>query len=195
MFKKFLAAAGVAGLLVLGTAAAANADADYTATLEVTAGDAVLEPGQSTVLTVNGVADGTVIFGTEGVGVEPNTLSSIAFAAEFPTSIVEKQAVNGSASATFTAPQITGTYVVTVFDSAGEFGQISITVGAVGSGGPGGSGGAGGGTGAEGTGSLPATGGNAIPAAAIWLGAGAVGLGGIAITAAVARRRAAANAE
>ncbi|MEI3865713.1 hypothetical protein V6S02_01320 [Microbacterium sp. CCNWLW134] len=193
MFKKFLAAAGVAGLLVLGTAAAANAD--YASEVDLTAQDATPTPGQSTLLTATGLVDGPVIFGTEGPGVEPNTLSSIAFAAEFPTSVVEKTAVDGVATATFTAPQTAGEYVVTVFDSEQNSAQITITVAAATGGTPGtpGTPGAGGGTGTGG--SLPATGGNAVPAAAIWLGAGAVGLGGIAITAAVARRRAAANAE
>lgn len=191
MFKKFLAAAGVAGLLVLGTAAAANAD--YASEVDLTAQDATPAPGQSTVLTATGLVDGPVIFGTEGAGVEPNTLSSIAFAAEFPTSVVEKTAVDGVATATFTAPQTPGEYLVTVFDSEQNSAQITITVAAATGATPGTGGGSGGGTGTGG--SLPATGGDAIPAAAIWLGAGAVGLGGIAITAAVARRRAAANAE
>ena len=42
------------------------------------------------------------------------------------------------------------------------------------------------------SGELPATGGD-VPMGAIWLGIGAVGLGGIAVTAAAARRRASQN--
>lgn len=192
MFKKILAATGVAGLLVLGASSAAMADEEYVATLNVTAQDPTLTPGQATTVTVTDAAPGDVLFGTDGPGVESDTLTSISFAADSGgvSAVTKVAGEDGVASATFTAPNVSsGTYVVTVTDSTGEFGQVTLTVGTATA--PGAGSGSGTGTG----GSLPATGGNAVPAAAVWLGAGAVGLGGIAITAAVARRRAAAKAE
>ncbi|WP_141937052.1 hypothetical protein [Microbacterium sp. SLBN-154] len=150
--------------------------------METVAGDVTLTPGQATVITAQNV-DGTVTFATSGPGVSENTLTSIAFAAAVGSDTAVKQAdENRTAQATFTAPTAGGTYVVTITDGDGDTDSITLTVAAASSGGTGGTGG-----------SLPATGGDAVPAAAIWLGAGAVGLGGIAVTAAVARRRAAAN--
>jgi hypothetical protein len=183
MFKKSLAAVGVAGLLVLGASSAAMADDNYTSDVQVTATDVTLTPGQGTVITATNV-DGTTVFETSGAGVNANTLTSISFAAVAASDDAIKEAGDDrTAQATFTAPG-PGEYTVLVTDADGDSESITLTVAAAGTGGTGGSG-----TG----GSLPATGGDAVPAAAVWLGAGAVGLGGIAVTAAVARRRAAAN--
>lgn len=181
MLKKTLTASGIAGLLVLGGAAAAQAD-EYPADVAVVADDTTLTPGQATVLTANNV-DGQVTFTTSGPGVSENTLTSVAFAAAVGTDSAVKQAdENRVARATFTAPTAGGTFTINIVDEDGDSQSITLTVAAASTGGAGGTGG-----------SLPATGGDAVPAAAIWLGAGAVGLGGIAVTAAVARRRAAAN--
>ncbi|MEI3865712.1 hypothetical protein V6S02_01315 [Microbacterium sp. CCNWLW134] len=173
-------ATGIAGLLVLGAASAAQAD-DYASAVDVTAGDVTLTPGQATVITANNV-DGQATFSTTGPGVGENTLTSVAFAATTGSDTAIKPVdENRRAQATFTAPTAGGTYVISVEDADGDTDTITLTVAAATSGGTGGSG------------ALPATGGDAVPAAAIWLGAGAVGLGGIAVTAAVARRRAATN--
>lgn len=178
MMKKAFASAGVAGLLIFGAAAAAHAE-EYPAAVSVTAADVTLTPGQATVITAQNV-DGQTIFDTAGPGVSENTLTSIAFAAANGSDTAIKQAdETRTARATFTAPTAGGTYVITATDADGDTDRVTITVTAAASGGTGG------------TGALPATGGDAIPAAVIWLGAGAVGLGGIAVTAAVARRRAA----
>ena len=178
MIKKTLTAVGIAGVLVLGGSSAAFAG--YASDVDVTADDVTLTPGQATVVTANNV-DGTTTFSTSGVGVSENTLTSISFAAAVASDTAVKEAGDDrTAQATFTTPTAGGTYLITVTDEDGDTDAIQITVAAASTGG---------GTG----GSLPATGGDAVPAAAIWLGAGAVGLGGIAVTAAVARRRAAAS--
>ncbi|KAF2413439.1 hypothetical protein B1729_09980 [Microbacterium sp. B35-04] len=174
MFKKAFATIAVAGLLVLGGAAAASAD--YPSDVTITAGDATLTVGQSTTVTAGNLGDRTAV----SFSVSPTTggsLSSIVLASA--GSSVEKSVVDGSASATFTADAV-GTYVVSVSDAEGTLGSVTISVAATGSG-----------TG-SGSGELPATGGT-VPAAFIWLGVGAIGLGGIAVAAAVARRRAAGN--
>lgn len=180
MIKKTLTAVGIAGVLVLGGSSAAFAG--YASDVDVTADDVTLTPGQATVITANNV-DGTTTFSTSGVGVSENTLTSISFAAAVTSDDAIKEAGDDrSAQATFTAPTAGGTYLITVTDEDGDTDAIQITVAAASTGG-----------GSSTGGSLPATGGDAVPAAAIWLGAGAVGLGGIAVTAAVARRRAAAS--
>lgn len=107
------------------------------------------------------------------------TLSSLVKAAAAGS--VTKPIVNGVASANFTA-SAAGTYTVSVTD--GDVNDtITLTVTAASTGG-----GAGGGTGGAGS-TLPSTGGE-IPAVALWIGAGALGLGGLAVVAATARRRA-----
>lgn len=180
MIKKTLTAVGIAGFIVFAGASAANAD--YTSDVDATVGDPTLVPGQATVITATNV-DGTTTFATSGPGVTENTLTSISFAAAVGSDTAVKEAGDDrTAQATFTAPTAGGTYTIQIEDADGDTQSVTLTVAAAGSGGAGGAGG-----------TLPATGSNAVPAAAIWLGAGAVGLGGIAVTAAVARRRAAAN--
>ena len=173
MFKKALATIAVAGLLVLGGAGAALAD--YPSDAPVTAGDTTLTVGQSTTITANDLGDYTSV--TFSVSPAGAALSSIVLASGTGSS-VEKPVVNGSASATFTA-NAPGSYVVTVSGEGETLGSVTMSVAAAPSG-----------SGAGGSGELPATGGT-VPAAFIWLGVGAIGLGGIAVAAAVARRRAA----
>lgn len=170
MLKKTLAAAGIAAVLILGGAAAASAD--YPATAPVTAGDTTLTPGQSTVITATDLGDYDSVDFTIGGGTGASLASIVAAATS--GSQVTKPVVDGSASATFTANAV-GTYVVTVSGGETALGSVTITVSAAAGAG-------------SGTGSLPATGGT-VPAAAIWLGVGAIGLGGIAVAAVAARRR------
>lgn len=176
MFKKTFAAIAVAGLLVLGGASAASAD--YTVGVPATVSDTTPAVGQPITITFSELGDLETVF----FSVTPSTgatLASIVVASSGGS--VSKPVTNGSASATFTA-QTAGTYVVSVSDGETTIGSVTLDVAAAGSGS--------GGTGGSGT--LPATGGE-VPGAIIWLGVGAIGLGGIAVAAAVARRRAAAN--
>ncbi|MDR7112938.1 LPXTG-motif cell wall-anchored protein [Microbacterium trichothecenolyticum] len=170
MFKKTAAALAVAGLLVLGGAGAASAD--YPADAPVTASDTTPTVGQTVTITANDLGD----YSTVTFTVSPTTgasLASIVLASSGGS--VSKPVNNGSASASFTATTA-GTYVVTV-SGEGALGSVTLNVAAAGSG-------------SGGSGQLPATGGE-VPGAIIWLGVGAIGLGGIAVAAAVARRRAA----
>lgn len=178
MFKKLLSAAGIAAAIVLGTAAAASAASGYPAGVTLTASAATIAPGGSTTITATGLGDlQTVYFGVGGTG---GSLSSIVLASGAGTSVA-KPVSNGSASATFTA-STAGEYVVSVSDGETVLDTVTITVAAAGAG-----------TGGGGAGpQLPATGGT-VPAAVIWAGVGAIGLGGIAVAAVAARRRAAAK--
>lgn len=172
MFKKAFAAIAVAGLLVLGGAGAASAD--YPTDVPGTVSDTTPVVGQPVTITFSELGDLEVVF----FSVTPSTgatLASIVLASGGGS--VQKPVTDGSASATFTA-QTAGTYVVSVSDGETTIGSVTLDVAAAGSGSGGGSG------------ELPATGGT-VPAAYIWLGVGAIGLGGIAVAAAVARRRAA----
>lgn len=178
MFKKLLSVVGIAAAITLGSAAAASAV--YTPGVEIVAGDVTLAPGESTVITVNGLGErDTVNFAYTGPG---GSLASIVAASAGGTS-VDKPVNGGSASATFTANAV-GDHVIVVSDETGVLESITITVAAAGTGT--------GGTGGNAGGQLPATGGT-VPAAAIWAGVGAIGLGGIAVAAVAARRRRAAK--
>jgi hypothetical protein len=178
MIKKALTALAVAGALVFAGSAAANA---YSVTPPPTVEDSTLAPGASTVITVTGLDEyDSVVFAVTS-GPSGATLSSIVATATLPGAVT-KPVVNGTATATFTATT-EGTYTVGIFDTDSNLiTSTSIQVSTAFAGG--GSGGSGGGTGG-----LPATGGE-LPLTAIWLGVGAVGIGGIAVVAAVARRRA-----
>ncbi len=173
MFKKSFAALAIAGALVLGGSAAATA---YTPSGGAVS-DPVIAPGQSTVITFTGLeAYDQVVFTITGPS--GASLTSIAYAASGDTVYsVTKDVVNGSASATFTGGGA-GTYEVVLTDLDGNvIATTEITVTADSD---------------SDSGELPATGGD-VPMGAIWLGIGAVGLGGIAVTAAAARRRASQN--
>lgn len=167
MFKKSFAVVGIAATLVLGGSAAAFA---YPAEGNVTAGDASLTVGESTVVTATDLGDLETVF----FAVDPTTgatLSSIVLASG--TGTIEKPVVDGSASATFTANAV-GTYTVAVSDGETVLGTTEISVTAAGS--------------TPATPGLPATGGT-VPALVVWGGIGAVALGGIAVAAVAARRR------
>lgn len=168
MFKKTFAAAVVAGALLFTGASAANA---YTTEVEVTAGDPTLSIGESTTITAV-FADPEVTSASFSVSPTSGaTLASLVHASA--GGAVTKDVVDGEATATFTA-SAAGTYTVTA--AAGdEVGTTTITVAAAGTDG--------------GADALPSTGGE-IPAAALWIGAGALGLGALAVIAATARRRA-----
>ncbi len=174
MLKKTLAAAGIAGLLIFGSASAALADS-YPPSAPVTASDNTVTPGTPVTITATGLGDYEFVT----FSVTPPTgatLSSIVLLASAPGASVTKPVVNGTASATLT-PTVPGTYTVSVAAPDGTvLGSTVVSVAAAPAPSP--SGGA----------ALPPTGG-AVPAAAIWAGVGAVGLGGIAAAAAAARRR------
>ncbi|MCC2034070.1 LPXTG cell wall anchor domain-containing protein [Microbacterium allomyrinae] len=170
MFKKTLSVVGIAAALILGSAAAATAYTIPPGGLE--ASDTTIAPGETITLTVNDIEGETSATFTATGG--PSTLASIVLASSTSSSVT-KTVADGSASASFT-PQAAGEYTVTATGGFGtEFGSVVITVTAPAA--------------AGGTGTLPSTGGS-VPAAAIWFGAGALGLGGIAVAAGVARKRA-----
>lgn len=172
MIKKTLAAAVVAGALLFAGASAANAE-EYPSEVTVTAAQSTLTVGGSTTITATfeNTESGTATFSvspTSGA-----TLSSLVKAAA-PGAVSKPINEAGVATANFTA-SAAGTYTVTATDGAAT-NTVTITVAAAGAGAGGGS-------------TLPSTGGE-IPAAALWVGAGALGLGGLAVVAAAARRRA-----
>lgn len=172
MMKKAFAAAVVAGAMIFAGASAANA-VEYPAEVTVST--------SASSITVNGTATITATFeNTEATSatfsVSPTTgagLSSIVAAAA--GSSTTKPIVNDVATATFTGTTA-GTYTVTAA-ADGVSSTVTVTVTAAGAA-------AGGGNG-----TLPSTGGE-IPAAALWIGGGALGLGALAVVAATARRRA-----
>lgn len=175
MFKKTLAAAAVAALLVLGGSAAAHAD--YADELTLTATPPTITVGGSTTITASGLGDlETAYFGTDGT--PGGSISSIVRASS--SGAVAKTVVDGTATATFTA-SAPGTFTIAVGDGENVLATTTVTVTAASTGG--GSGGTGG------SGTLPATGGT-VESAALWLGLGAIGIGGIAVAAVAARRRA-----
>jgi len=170
MLKKTLATAALAGAIILGGASAALADT-YPPAAVVTAGSASIGPGGSTVITATGLEDFDVV--TFGHNAPSGTLSSIV-AASAIVGTIDKPVVNGAASATFTASQ-PGNYTVSVFAGGALVGSVAVSV-------------AGDSASGSGAGNLPPTGGS-VPAAAIWVGVGAIGLGGIGVAAVAARRR------
>lgn len=175
MLKKTLAAAVVAGALLFGGASAASAANDYPADdARVTAPTTAVAPGAPVVVTFDarGISPLPAEVGFSVTGPQGANLASIVAAATSTTSIT-KPVSNGTASTTFTATA-PGTYTVTGA-AGGITDAVTITVAA----------GA-----AAADPSLPATGGE-LSTAALWVGAGALGLGGLAVVAATARRRAA----
>ncbi|GAA2002731.1 hypothetical protein [Microbacterium ulmi] len=173
MFKKAITALAIAGAIILSGAAAATA-ADYPPEEDVVVSSPTVAPGGSITITITGLEEleGLTVTFTITAGPSGGSLSSIFYAATADDS-VDKVVSGGSASATFTSTT-PGAYTVTIFGPDGEvLGTAGVTVAASSTGG----------------GGLPATGGT-VPAAAIWLGAGAIGIGGIAVTAVAARRRA-----
>ena len=133
-------------------------------------------------MTCTGLNPGDVIFSVTGPGVVAGDLASIVYAADPGTTTITKTAgADGVLSVSLTT-HAAGDFVVTATDSFENTGTATVTaVAAV----------PGGGTGGGST-VLPPTGGT-VPTAAIWFAAGAIGIGGIAIVAASARRRARAD--
>ncbi len=178
MLKKALTTVGIAGLLVLGASSAATA-ANYPPQVDGTSSSPVVAPGVPTTISfgVPGYDDGTTVtFVVTGEDVSGVTLATIVRTAVTSKSF-DKTITGGSASVQFSSTS-GGTFTVTPFIDGRQVGNaVSVTVDA-----------SGGGSDASNP-ALPATG-SEVPAAALWLGVGAVGIGGIAIAAGVARRRA-----
>ena len=135
----------------------------YTAGVTCVANPATIVTGATSVVTCTGFP--------------PN--ASGTFTVTGPSGTVTTRTITtdaeGDATFSLVGPAA-GNYKVTLVTSGGLTGEATVTVTAS----------------SAGTGGLPPTG-SEVPAAAIWLGVGAIGIGGIAVAAAVARRRAASN--
>lgn len=179
MLKKTAAALAVAGVIALGSASPAFA---YPVDPEAgcTVSPAAFTAGTPSVISCVGLPAGPTTFTVAGPGVGPGVIASVASAAASGSASVTKDAsAEGTVSATFTPPQ-TASYSITVVDAEGAT-VASETLPAASGTGTGGSASGGG---------LAVTGGS-VAGEVVWLGVGALGLGGIAVAAAVARRRAA----
>jgi len=179
MLKKTAAALAVAGVIALGSATPAFA---YPVDPEAgcTVSPAAFTAGTPSVISCVGLPAGPTTFTVVGPGVVPGVIASVASASASGSASVTKDAsADGTVSATFTPPQ-TASYSITVVDSEGAT-VASETLPAASGTGTGGSASGGG---------LAVTGGS-VAGEVVWLGVGALGLGGIAVAAAVARRRAA----
>ncbi len=179
MLKKTAAALAVAGVIALGSATPAFA---YPVDPEAgcTVSPAAFTAGTPSVISCVGLPAGPTTFTVAGPGVVPGVIASVASASASGSASVTKDAsAEGTASATFTPPQ-TASYSITVVDAEGNT-VASETLPAASGTGTGGSASGGG---------LAVTGGS-VAGEVVWLGVGALGLGGIAVAAAVARRRAA----
>ena len=164
MLKKILAAAAITAALVLGGSSAAMAQT-YPAQVGCVANPATIVVGQTSVVTCTGLS--------------PNATGTFPVTGPSGTVTTRTITTDAQGKATFSlVGPAAGNYTVSLVTSNGQSGSATVTVTAA-------SAGAGGG-------SLPPTG-TDVPAAAIWLGVGAIGIGGIAVAAAVARRRAASN--
>lgn len=179
MLKKTAAALAVAGVIALGSATPAFAYPVAPAP-GCTVSPAAFTAGVPSVISCVGLPAGPTTFTVVGPGVTPGVIASVASASASASASVTKDAsAEGTVSATFTPPQ-TASYSITVVDAEGAT-VVSETLPAASGTGTGGSASGGG---------LAVTGG-AISGEVVWLGVGALGLGGIAVAAAVARRRAA----
>ena len=181
MLKKTAAALAVAGVIALGSATPAFA---YPVDPEAgcTVSPAAFTAGTPSVISCVGLPAGPTTFTVVGPGVGPGVLASVASAAASGSASVTKDAsAEGTVSATFTPPQ-TASYSITVVDAEGNT-VASETLPAAS--------GTGTGTGGSASGGGLAVTGGSVAGEVVWLGVGALGLGGIAVAAAVARRRAA----
>lgn len=172
MLKKTFAAVALAGALILGTATAASA-LTYPDQLNVTISSPTVTVGNSTVITVTGLDGLDVVTFSHDAGAGAS-IASIAFTA-IAGSSVDKPVAAGTASATFTATT-PGSYTISIYDGSTLLGSVPVTVAAAGSG-------------ADSDADGLADSGGTVPAAVIWVGVGAIGLGGIALAAVAARRR------
>lgn len=177
--KKLLTSLALAGILVAGGASAASA-AEYPVDPVITTSDSTPVPGQAITLTVQvpaGVTEVTFTINGAPVG---STLTSTVFAAANTVDLsVAKPVVNGTATAVFT-PSGPGTFTVTASAPGMATQTLTLVVAAGQS------------DDDDDSDDLATTGGD-IPAGVIWVGVGAIGLGGIAVAAAAARRRAHSN--
>ena len=181
MFKKAMAVFGVSALMVLGASSAALADSNYPPSGGVTVGDTTITVGNNTTINVSGVGNEVNVTFVIVVSPGGGSLASVAAAAA-PVGVT-KVPSGDTASAVFSAT-VPGDHTVTVTGASGTvYGSATINVAAAGTGAA---------VGAGSNGGLPATGG-VVPAAALWLGIGAMGIGGIAVAAVAARRRAASS--
>lgn len=176
MLKKTAAALAVAGVIALGSATPAFAY-PVTPIAGCTVTPASFTAGVPSTIACVGLPAGPTTFTVVGPGVTPGVIASIA-SASASASVVKEAGADGTAAATFTPPQ-TAAYTITVVDAEGTS-LFSETVPAASGTGTGGSASGGG---------LAVTGG-LLSAEMAWLGIGIIGVGGIAVTAAVARRRA-----
>ncbi len=175
MLKKVLVSVALLGVLILGGASAASAAGNgYPPVVGCTANPNPIVVGQTSVITCTGLQPNvTGTLTVTGPRVNSGTLSSVALAATSSDSVTKTTTAAGTVSVEFHAPA-PGGFAVSLEAENGQTGSTTVTVAAPASGSSSG---------------LPTTGGT-LPAAAIWLGLGAIGLGGIAVAAAIARRRA-----
>lgn len=180
--KKTLTSLALAGMLVVGGASAATAAGYPVDEPDIVASDTTPVAGQPVTLTVR-VPDGIteVTFTINGAPVG-STLTSMVHAAAATVDLsVVKPVVNNTASAVFT-PAGNGTFTVMVTAPGMDPISLNVVVGAATD--PG--------AGEENSDDLATTGGD-VPAGVIWAGVGAIGLGGIAVATAAARRRSKSN--
>ena len=177
MFKKALAVTAISGAMIFGGALAASAADGYPTEVSCTISPATLEVGDQATIGCVGLTPGEVYtFSVTGPGITPGALSSIVAAAATGTATVDKTAdANGDASAAFTATAA-GTFSFSVTGDGVAVASVTAAVTDPNAAAPG--------AGAE----LPVTGGGVSPAA-IWIGVGALALGGGAIGVATVRRR------
>lgn len=172
--KKLLASATIAGVLVLGSAAAATAATGYPDGGGPAITDTTPAIGQSITITITGLPaewNGLFVTFTIVSGPSGGQLSSIVLAAA-PVSTT-KEVSNGTASASFSS-NVAGSFRIAATGPNGEdLGTVGFVVGEPADAGDG----------------LPPTGG-AVPVGVIWLGVGAVGAGGVVVAATALRRRA-----
>lgn len=172
--KKALAALAVSGALLLTGASAASATDSYAVPPPTCAASPASIPvGETTVITCDfddSFEGNTVTFGIDGPAVRSTSLARIAFTAR-GSAAIDKVVAAGRASTTLTAPAA-GAYTVrlTYGAVASMTVPIDVTV-----------------TDAGAVAGLPITGGT-VPTEAIWIGVGALALGGIAVFAAHTRR-------
>ncbi len=177
--KKTVTSLALAGVLVLGGASAAGAVQYPVDEPEVTASDTTPVAGQPVTLTVRVPEGITEVTFTVNGAPAGSTLTSMVFASASTVDLsVNKPVVNGTASAVFT-PAGNGTFTAVVTAPGMEPISIDVVVGAATT--PG-----------DDSDGLATTGGD-VPAGVIWAGVGAIGLGGIAVATAAARRRSSSN--
>jgi len=181
MFKKALTVAAISGFLVLGGALSASAADGYPSDVSCTLSPTTVEVGDVATVSCTGMAAGlTYTISVTGPGVQPGDLASIVHAATTGTASTDVTAdASGTAAASFTA-RAAGTFSFTVTDEDGNVVGTATEVAVPESGTTGGT--------TTTPGELPVTGGG-VSMAAVWIGVGALALGGGAVGVATVRRR------